>query len=187
MSAHFFYEDGRGKIIDEKGNDAMDWEEDVNPYHLETLTNLRKYCEAQELEQASMATDLDTRMQDIAALEKAAVRLSGCYNDYSSEKKLLFVCYNRVKLFNAAKSGRLAGGIAERTAQKWAKRLKEDKDWNILEKQTNKVNRNKSQLNEEHKSHLINFYDDHPQARVIDAVTSLTETFENFSLKETTV
>ena len=39
------------------------------------------------------------------------------YYDYSSEQKLLFVYYNdRVKLFNAAKSGRLAGGIAERTA-----------------------------------------------------------------------
>ncbi|GAA5812117.1 hypothetical protein MFLAVUS_005567 [Mucor flavus] len=35
---------------------------------------------------------------------------------------------NEVKLFNAAKSDGLAGGIAERTSQKWAKRLKEDKD-----------------------------------------------------------
>ncbi|KAI8967374.1 hypothetical protein BDF20DRAFT_840228 [Mycotypha africana] len=43
----------------------------------------------------------------------------------------------RVKLFNAAKSGRLAGGIAERTAQKWAKKLKEDKDWIIFKKHLN--------------------------------------------------
>jgi hypothetical protein len=49
--------------------------------------------------------------------------------------------YNRVKLFSAAKSARLVGGIVERTTQKWAKKLKEDKDWNILEKQTDKVNR----------------------------------------------
>ncbi|KAG0961480.1 hypothetical protein G6F61_009320 [Rhizopus arrhizus] len=129
MSAIFLYEDGQGKIYDQSGNDAMDVEEDVNPYHLETLTNL----------------------------------------------------------YNAAKSGRLAGGIAERTAQKWAKRLKEDKDWNILEKQTNKVNRKTSQLQEEHKVHLINFYDEHPQARVSDAVASLTEKFENFTLKNSSV
>lgn len=97
------------------------------------------------------------------------------YYDYSSEQKLLFVYYNdRVKLFNAAKSGRLAGGIAERTAQKWAKRLKEDKDWSILEKKTNnKVKRPKAQLDERHKIHLLNFYDDNPQARIVDVVASL--------------
>lgn len=95
--------------------------------------------------------------------------------------------YNRVKLYSAAKSGRLAGRIAERTAQKWTRRLKEDKDWNILEKQTNKVNRKTSQLQEEHKIHLINFYDENSQARMSDAVTSLTEKFENFSLKNSSV
>ncbi|PHZ07671.1 uncharacterized protein RHIMIDRAFT_273902 [Rhizopus microsporus ATCC 52813] len=95
------------------------------------------------------------------------------YNGYFSEQKLLFVYYNRVKLFNAAKSGRLARGIAELTAQKWAKRLKEDKDWNILEKQTNKVNRPKAQLDKRHKIHLLNFYDNKPQVRIVDAVASL--------------
>jgi hypothetical protein len=78
-----------------------------------------------------MATDLDARMQDVAALIKMVTKKSSHYGDYSNEQKLLFVYYNRVKLFNAAKSDRLAGGIAERTAKKWAKRLKEDKDWNI--------------------------------------------------------
>ncbi|KAG1048041.1 hypothetical protein G6F43_009546 [Rhizopus delemar] len=105
----------------------------------------------------------------------------------SNEQKLLFVYMNRIKLFNAAKSGRLAGGIAERTAQKWAKRLKEDKDCNILEKQTNLVNRPKPQLGQEHKTHLINFYDDNPQARLIDAVDSLTHSFADLSIKKSTV
>ncbi|KAI9358826.1 hypothetical protein BD770DRAFT_455362 [Pilaira anomala] len=50
------------------------------------------------------------------------------YHNYSNEQKLLFVYYNRIKLFNAAKSGRFAGGINNRTAQKWAKKLKKDKD-----------------------------------------------------------
>lgn len=27
MSAHFFYEDGQGRIVDEEGRDVMDWEE----------------------------------------------------------------------------------------------------------------------------------------------------------------
>jgi hypothetical protein len=82
---------------------------------------------------------------------------------------------------NAAKSGILGGGIAERTTQKWTKRLKEDKDWSILPKQTNKFNRVKSQFEENHKIHLINFYDDPPQTRVIDAATSLTKKFENIT------
>ncbi|KAG1328514.1 hypothetical protein G6F62_008114 [Rhizopus arrhizus] len=126
-------------------------------------------------------------MEDVANLVGTVKKQQTSYNNYNSEQRLLFVYYNRVKLYNAAKSGRLAGGIAERTAQKWAKRLKEDKDWNILEKQTNKVNRKTSQLQEEHKVHLINFYDEHPQARVSDAVASLTEKFENFTLKNSSV
>ncbi|GAA5812116.1 hypothetical protein MFLAVUS_005566 [Mucor flavus] len=67
MSSRFYYEDGQGKLVDELGNDAMDWDD--------TMQKWRKF-----------------------------------------------------KLFNAAKSDGLAGGIAERTSQKWAKRLKEDKD-----------------------------------------------------------
>ncbi|KAG2193035.1 hypothetical protein INT46_000008 [Mucor plumbeus] len=75
------------------------------------------------------------------------------YYDYSSEQKLLFVYYND---------------------RKWAKRLKEDKDWSILEKKTNnKVKRPKAQLDERHKIHLLNFYDDNPQARIVDVVASL--------------
>ncbi|KAG1048491.1 hypothetical protein G6F43_009119 [Rhizopus delemar] len=86
------------------------------------------------------------------------VKLQGNnYNKYSNEQKLLSVYFNRVKLFNAAKSGRLAGGIAERTAQKWAKRFKEDKNWNILGKQTNLINRPKLQIGQEHKDHLTEY------------------------------
>ncbi|KAI9020052.1 hypothetical protein CLU79DRAFT_704387 [Phycomyces nitens] len=79
------------------------------------------------------------------------------YNNYTNDQKPLSVYYNRIKLFNAAKSGRLAGSVPERTAQKWARRLKEDKDWNIFEKQTNKINKSAGQLDEKHKIHLLNF------------------------------
>jgi hypothetical protein len=121
MSTHFFYEDGQGKIVDEEGKDAIDWEEEVYPHHLTTLTRIRLYCEAQGPEQSSVDEGLDTKMEEVAAIVKKQIKH---YNRYSNEQKLLFVYYNRVKLFNAAKSGRLAGGIAERTAQKWAKKLK---------------------------------------------------------------
>lgn len=57
---------------------------------------------------------------------------------------------------------RLASGFAERTARMWAKKPKEDKDWNVLRE--NKANRRKDQLKEKHKIHLLHFYDVHPQA-----------------------
>jgi hypothetical protein len=50
-----------------------------------------------------------------------------------------------------------------------------------------KINRPISQLQEEHKEHLVEFYDQHPQASKQDAVDSLTQAFEGFSLKKTSV
>lgn len=42
----FFYEDGQGKIVDSSGINAMDWEEDVDPFNLQNLTNFTKYNES---------------------------------------------------------------------------------------------------------------------------------------------
>ncbi|KAI8990356.1 hypothetical protein BDB01DRAFT_833370 [Pilobolus umbonatus] len=42
-------------------------------------------------------------------------------------------------------------------------------------------------LQQEHKEYIINLYDQNLQARVVDIVESLTKSFENFSLKETSV
>ncbi|KAI9468227.1 MAG: hypothetical protein EXX96DRAFT_654825 [Benjaminiella poitrasii] len=76
MTTCFYYEDDQGRIVDEQGNDTMNWDDEITPFHLKTLIR----------------------------------------------------------------------GINERTAQKWAKKLKEGKDWSIFEKQTNLVNRPKPQL-----------------------------------------
>ncbi|KAG1135142.1 hypothetical protein G6F37_011866 [Rhizopus arrhizus] len=77
--------------------------------------------------------------------------------------------------------------IEPRTAQKRAKRSKEDPSWNIYKKQTNQSNRKPSQLQKEHKHHLANSFDKYLQATRRNAVESLTEAFEGFSLKETSV
>lgn len=98
----------------------------------------------------------------------------------------MFYYFNRIKLWKAAPSGRQAG-INERTAQAWAKRLKEDPEWNIYEKDTNKVNREGSQLQDAHKEYLYNFFDEYPQANRQDAVYSLTEAFDGLNLKKTVV
>ncbi|KAG1138515.1 hypothetical protein G6F37_006976 [Rhizopus arrhizus] len=80
----------------------MEWVEDVDPFHLETLTTFQKYKQAQPSEQERMRDELDEIM-------------------------------NEVKLYKAAKAARLSG-VAERTGQQWAKRLKDDPEWNIFEK-----------------------------------------------------
>ncbi|KAG2192948.1 hypothetical protein INT47_004687 [Mucor saturninus] len=137
----------------------MDWEEEVNPYNAETLSNFTQYSEKQP-------TDFD--MTDPELPERMA----------QHNLQLKFLC--------AAASARKAA-INVRTGHDWAKRLKNDPDFDIFEKNTSKTVRKVSQLQEEHKAHLIEFFDDNPHARVSDAVEELTKNFEGFTLRETVV
>lgn len=89
-------------------------------------------------------------------------------------------------MYKAAKAARLSG-VTERTSQQWAKRLRGEPEWGIFEKQTNKDKQKTGMLQQEHREFIIDLYDQNPQARVIDIVESLTKSFENFSLKETSV
>ncbi|KAI9493250.1 hypothetical protein BDB00DRAFT_907518 [Zychaea mexicana] len=163
MNTHFFYEDGQGNIIDEQGNEAMDIEEEIDPYNLATLMTLAQYRSFQEQFHTEPREDLDARMEE-ASQELATETAKGRkYNVYTDKHKAVFWYFNRIKLWKAAPSARKAQ-VEIRTAQKWAKRLKEDPDWNIYEKQANKANRKQSQLQHEHKQHLIEFFDEYPQA-----------------------
>ncbi|KAL4212984.1 hypothetical protein AB4K20DRAFT_1864536 [Rhizopus microsporus] len=74
----------------------------------------KQYYEKQGDEQLSSKEDIED-LDDVIAIVKKQIKT---YHRYSNEEKLLFVYYNRIKLFNAAKSGRLSGDINERTAQK---------------------------------------------------------------------
>ncbi|KAI9486177.1 MAG: hypothetical protein EXX96DRAFT_547923 [Benjaminiella poitrasii] len=47
MTTRFYYKDGQGRIVDEQENDAMDWDEEVTPFHVKTLTRIREHCEKQ--------------------------------------------------------------------------------------------------------------------------------------------
>ena len=135
MSTYFFYENGQGKEFDERGNNAMEWVEDVDPFHLETLTTFRKYKQAQPFEQERMRDELDETMNEVSLRAKEKTSEDGKigYNVYSSDQKALFLYYLQVKLYKAAKAARLSG-VTERTGQLWAKRLKNDPEWNIFEK-----------------------------------------------------
>ncbi|KAI7905316.1 uncharacterized protein BX663DRAFT_502434 [Cokeromyces recurvatus] len=153
MTTRFYYEDGQGRMIDEQGNDAIDWVEKVTPFYLETLTRIREYCEKQEDEQLSSQEDLknlDIDMEDVVATIKKQTK---SYQRHPNEQKLLFVNSRR----------------------------------NIFEKQTNLVNRPKSQLDDRQKLHLLDFYHNWSQARIVDAMDSLTQKHSNLSVKKSTV
>ncbi|KAG2190476.1 hypothetical protein INT47_003004, partial [Mucor saturninus] len=185
ISGKIIFEDGQGNLYNENGEEAMDWEEDVDPYNLQNLTNLTRYKEHQPIELDPNDPALEKLMGDVqtrVSSENSKLK----YNTYSVDQKTLFLYYLKIKLYKAAKAAKMSE-VNERTGQQWAKRLREDAEWNIYEKNTNRVNRKTSQLQEEHKQFLINYYDEFPQARTKDAVDSLTENFENFSLKETVV
>ena len=164
----------------------MDWDkEDDNPYKTETLTSLKQWRARQLIYQPG--TD-DPEKVDIVMeeLENNIARSRKTYNTYTGKQKAFFLYFLNFKLLEAASAGEQAG-IHARTAQVWAKRMSEDPEWDIYEKLTNKVNRAKSQLQEEHKHSLTNLFDEQPQVTRKDAVDDLTTAFEGFSLKESQI
>ncbi|KAI9483953.1 MAG: hypothetical protein EXX96DRAFT_632653 [Benjaminiella poitrasii] len=161
MSNNFFYKDGQGRILDEQGNNAVGWEEEVDPYNLGTLLTLSHYRAFQNRFPTEDIEELDVQMEELAE-ELPQVETSGKkYNMYSNSQKSVFYYFNRIKLCKAAPSGRKTN-IEPRAAQIWAKRLGEDPSWNIYEKQTNNANRKPSQLQQEHKQHHLKSFDNYP-------------------------
>ncbi|KAG1261020.1 hypothetical protein G6F68_006996 [Rhizopus microsporus] len=148
----FYYKDGQGSIVDEQGNEAMDYEEETDPYNVTSLLAASQYRIHQGRFLAKVTKELDVQMEEVSEELSKDVATSRRYNVERAQVEI-------------------------RTAQKWAKRLKEDPEWNIYEKQTNMSNRKPPQLQNEHKQHLV-------QATRRDAVDSLTEEFQNFNLKK---
>ncbi|CEP10704.1 hypothetical protein [Parasitella parasitica] len=112
--------------------------------------------------------------------------LKKTYNIYSIEQKALFLYLLKFK-FLKVKPAAEHSEIKTRTAQGCVKRMREDPEWNIYDKLTNKINCPGSQLQEKHKQYLIHFFDERPQATRQDAVEALTADFKGFSLKESQV
>ncbi|KAG1137932.1 hypothetical protein G6F37_008712 [Rhizopus arrhizus] len=83
MSTRFFYEDGQGKIVDEEGNDTMDWDAEPQSFSLKNLTCIKLYCETQEKQQIKENVDLDTAMEDI---EESVKKQTKHYNQCSNEQ-----------------------------------------------------------------------------------------------------
>jgi hypothetical protein len=181
MNNLFFYENGQGTVYDEDGNGAMDIDEEYDPFNTESLMTLSRHKSSGPYNLDPSNENLDIVMHDLEEKIRQE-RSTKKYNVYTDDQKALFVYFRKIKLLSAAVAGRRAG-IVERTAQTWAKRLDNDPNWDIFEKETNKINRPKAQLREEHKHRLLEFFDEYPQATRNDAMDSLTEKFEGLDVK----
>ncbi|GAA5811717.1 hypothetical protein MFLAVUS_005158 [Mucor flavus] len=112
MSSGFYYEDGQGKIADEQGNEAMDYEEEFDPYNIIT-------------------EELDTKMEEISE-ELALEAINRKYNVYSDKQKAVFYYSNRAKLATLHPVARNSAENREKRYQ-WAKKWVQITDMSFLE------------------------------------------------------
>lgn len=61
VSGKINFKDGQGNLYNEDGKEAMNWEEEVDPYNLENLTHLTQYKEQQPTELDSNYPELDSK------------------------------------------------------------------------------------------------------------------------------
>lgn len=94
MSSNFFYKDGKGNIVGENGNEAMDFEVEFDPYNLGILFTLTQYRSSRNRFLAEPTEELDVRME-----EAAEAVTSRKYNVYTDKHKAVFYYFNRVKLW----------------------------------------------------------------------------------------
>lgn len=82
----------------------------------------------------------------------------------------------------------LNANVNPETARKRKREYDNDLNKNIPFKKTNRTSkRAPSQLNENHKMHLINFFDENPSAVIQEAVEDLTKSFEGLEIKKSRV
>ncbi|EIE78171.1 hypothetical protein RO3G_02875 [Rhizopus delemar RA 99-880] len=92
MSSNFFYKDGKGNIVGENGNEAMDFEVEFDPYNLGILFTLTQYRSSRNRFLAEPTEELDVRME-----EAAEAVTSRKYNVYTDKHKAVFYYFNRKK------------------------------------------------------------------------------------------
>ncbi|KAI8073520.1 uncharacterized protein B0P05DRAFT_573053 [Gilbertella persicaria] len=143
LNTLFFYEDGTGGIFDEQGQEAPSYVEDKS-FRLKKLTDLRKYIKSQEV-QVEMKEAEPKKERDLQ------------HNVYTFEDRKYYFYFLKERLMKP-KQAAIAANVNYHTACKWKQTYEDDPERSISVKKTNKtIYRIASQLNEAHKSHLINF------------------------------
>lgn len=87
----------------------------------------------------------------------------------------------------SVRAAALKAGVKETTVRYWWNKYVEDPDNFVIRKQTNRVNRPKAQLNDEHKDHLLKIFEDDTQATIQDTVEELVSKFSGLEIKKSRV
>ncbi|KAG1545410.1 hypothetical protein G6F51_005486 [Rhizopus arrhizus] len=111
-----------------QNTEELFFDDEKNPISKKAYKKLQKDKEKAERKSATatkLAAEKAERESKVLPLKLGRLRIlnpslqqSALQLNYSSKQRLPFVYYNRVQLYNASNSGRLADRIAERTAQK---------------------------------------------------------------------
>lgn len=79
----------------------------------------------------------------------------------------------------------VSANVNYHTARKWNQQQKENPDSFVFHNKTNLVStRPKSKLDDRHKEHVKNFFDENSRATIVDAVENLTKSFEGLEIKK---
>ena len=49
MTTRFYYEDDQGRMVDEQGNDAMNFVEEVTPFHLKNFNSYKSIAKSKKM------------------------------------------------------------------------------------------------------------------------------------------
>ncbi|KAI8884563.1 hypothetical protein K501DRAFT_181997 [Backusella circina FSU 941] len=184
MSTRFFYEDGTGGIFDEQGQEASSYVEDRS-FRLKNLTDLRKYIKNQDV-QVEARSPADTEMKEAEPKKERNLQ----YNVYTFEDRKRYFYFLKEKLMKPKQAAiaAIAANVNYDTARKWKQTYENDPERNVPVKKTNKtIHKIVSRLNEAHKSHLIDFFDEDSTATIQDAVEDLTAKFTGLDIKKSRV
>lgn len=178
----FFYEDGTGNITDARGQEAPAFIEEPS-FRLKSLTDLRKCIKNRDVQVEFPAPANDIVMEEVSPKKERASQ----YNVYTFEDRKRYFYFLKMKLMKPKEAAK-AANVNYDTARKWKYTYENDPERNIPSKKTNLgSNRPVSQLNETHKNHLVNFFDEDASATIQDAVENLTANFAGLDIKKSRV
>jgi transposase len=187
MTTVFLHEPGNGRIYDEDGNEAMDIvdEEEVR-INIKQLVNFGSYKEKHN--NHVTPTELDPVDADMEGSKKTKPKTTKEYITYSDRNREKFFEYKLQHLLSV-RAAAIKADVKPSTAKNWWNAYRKDPDNYVLGKATTRNSKNDKcdQLTEEHKQHLINYFDENPQGYIVEAVESLTKEFENLEIKKTRV
>lgn len=148
MSTQFFYEDGRGNVVDENGRpELMDYIVDQEQFALETISSHTQYLLTMPFEKSSRAKtmQIDRSKDEDSHMREVTERRA--YTSYTPQDKARFFKLKIEKCISASAAAKQLG-IHVRTAQRWVKQYEKHPD-SIFESGKKKGRRRI--LTEEHK------------------------------------